>query len=57
LVLLLKGEKYTVLNKTNQHWYLVKDKHGKTGYAPASYLKTLVYEKIYSIDKSHYGKE
>lgn len=55
-----KGEKYTLLNKENESWYLIKDKQGNSGFAPATYLEFIddnFKDPINKLDKSHYGKE
>lgn len=38
---LKKGEKYTLINRDNNHWFFVKDQFGNTGYAPANHLEIL----------------
>lgn len=38
---LKKGQKYTLLNQNNDHWYFIKDQAGNTGYAPANHLEIL----------------
>ncbi|MDB5205928.1 MAG: hypothetical protein JWR72_1003 [Flavisolibacter sp.] len=36
-----KGEKVTVVNQTNDQWWLVRSKDGEEGYAHAQYLSPL----------------
>ncbi len=36
-----KGEVVTVINKTNEQWWLVKSKDGEEGYAHSQYLSPL----------------
>ncbi|XP_041066851.1 cytoplasmic tyrosine-protein kinase BMX-like [Carcharodon carcharias] len=33
-----KGEKYYIINDSDQHWWKLKDMKGREGYAPSSYL-------------------
>ena len=33
------GERYTVMDDTRPHWWLVRDSHGNEGHAPSNYLK------------------
>lgn len=55
---LKKGEKYVLLSKENDSWYMIRDKHGNKGYAPSNYLEIVDGEKeAVKLDKSHYGKE
>ena len=36
---LMVGERYTVVDDTRPHWWLVRDGYGSEGHAPSNYLK------------------
>jgi len=43
------GERYTVLDDSRSHWWLVRDSYGAEGHAPSNYLKDAENDGIESM--------
>ncbi|GAB1601730.1 tyrosine-protein kinase TXK-like isoform X1 [Argonauta hians] len=46
-LLLTTGERYEILNDSNEHWWLAKNRRGEKGYIPSNYVKKLCDLEIF----------